>query len=285
MSLLVSPETVLQGLVHNALHAGVGRRVHLNPPLQQIFHAEIGVEGLELLEDVLDDGRRRERLSFVVADRFERAPLGVRRRLRRQESVRLHQGQRLVSPTHDGARVPGARGVVTRRFRNAGEQRGLVGIVGSEGRELPAEIVLGRSREPVLAVAHVHKARVSSEDLFFRTALRPEPMPHGLFEPQREPHLLTLSSQHIDASRADRRRQQAGHDPGVPKLVAVLLCHHAAEKGPAHELLRDRRPALREERRAGDLVVTAAPQQPTRQHAGPDLPEHARHADVVDPVV
>ena len=33
------------------------------------------------------------------------------------------------------------------------------------------------------------------------------------------------------------------------------------------------------------LVVTAAPHEPSRQHADPDLAEHARHAEVVDPVV
>ncbi len=33
------------------------------------------------------------------------------------------------------------------------------------------------------------------------------------------------------------------------------------------------------------LVVTTAPQQPSRQHADPDLPEHARQAEVVDAVV
>ena len=31
--------------------------------------------------------------------------------------------------------------------------------------------------------------------------------------------------------------------------------------------------------------MTAAPHKPSRQHADPDLPEHARQAEVVDPVV
>ena len=83
----------------------------------------------------------------------------------------------------------------------------------------------------------------------------------------------------------DDRRQHRGHEPGGAKLVAVLLRRDAAEKIAAHELLGNRRPALREERGAVDLVVTAAPDKPPRQHADPDLPEHARHAEVVDPVV
>ena len=62
MSPLVPRETVLQRFVHDVLHASVRRRVHLDPSLQQIFHAEVGVAGLELLEDMLDDGRRLERL-------------------------------------------------------------------------------------------------------------------------------------------------------------------------------------------------------------------------------
>ena len=84
MSLLVPRETVLQRVVHDVLHASVRRRVHLDPSLQKIFHTEVGVAGFELLEDMLDDGRRLERLALVVAHNLKRAPLGLRRCLRRQ---------------------------------------------------------------------------------------------------------------------------------------------------------------------------------------------------------
>ncbi len=90
--------------------------------------------------------------------------------------------------------------------------------------------------------------------------------------------MLTLRAPMTDDSTT-------GHEPGVAKLVAVLLRRHAAEKSAAHELLGNRRSALREERDAVHLVVTAAPHKPSCQHADPDLPEHARHAEVVDPVV
>ena len=46
MSLLVPLETVLQRFVHDVLHASVRRRVHLDPSLQKIFHAEVGDGGL-----------------------------------------------------------------------------------------------------------------------------------------------------------------------------------------------------------------------------------------------
>ena len=71
----------------------------------------------------------------------------------------------------------------------------------------------------------------------------------------------------------------------MAKLVAVLLRRLAAEKVAAHELLSNRRPALREERSASHLVVRATPHQPARQRAAPNLAEHARQAEVVDPVV
>ena len=43
MPLLVPLEAVLQRFVHDVLHAGVRRRVHLDPSLQKIFHAKVGV--------------------------------------------------------------------------------------------------------------------------------------------------------------------------------------------------------------------------------------------------
>jgi len=63
MSLLVPLETTLQRFVRDVLHASVRGRVHVNPSLQKIFHTEIGVSNLELLEDMLDDGRRLECLE------------------------------------------------------------------------------------------------------------------------------------------------------------------------------------------------------------------------------
>ena len=223
---------------------------------------------------------------FVVRTRSEAgAPWRVRRCLGRYEPVRPHQSQRLVSPAQDDSRVLGARRVVARRFGNSGEQRGFVDIIDGEGRELPAKIVFCRPGKSVLTVAHVDEARVSGENFFLRAALRPEPLPHLLFEPQREPHLLPLPSQHVDASCAHHRRQRPCHEPSGPKLVAVLLRRLAAEKAAAHELLSNRRPALREERSASYLVVRAAPSPAVPPACRPDLPDHARQAEVVDPVV
>jgi hypothetical protein len=79
------------------LHASI-RRGTPDPSLQKIFHTEVGVAGLELLENMLDNGRRLEALALVGAHNLKRAVLGLRRRLRRQEPIRPHQGQRLISP-------------------------------------------------------------------------------------------------------------------------------------------------------------------------------------------
>ena len=98
VSLLVLFEPVLQRVVHDLLHAGVCRRVHLDSALQQIFDSEVGIVRCELLEDMLDEGRRLEGLARVAARHLKRAPLGLRRGLPRDEPIRHHQGQRLVSP-------------------------------------------------------------------------------------------------------------------------------------------------------------------------------------------
>jgi hypothetical protein len=98
MSLLVPPETMLQRLVHDVLHARVRRRVDVNPSLQEIFYAEIRTMGFELLKDMLDDSRRLQRLALVAAHNLKRAPLRLRRRFQRQEPIRPHQRERLVSP-------------------------------------------------------------------------------------------------------------------------------------------------------------------------------------------
>ena len=71
----------------------------------------------------------------------------------------------------------------------------------------------------------------------------------------------------------------------MAKLIAVLLRFRLAEEIATHELLGNRRSALRKERRAFHLVVTAAPHKPAGEHADSDLREHARQAEVVDPVV
>src|SRR5688572_25852569 len=71
----------------------------------------------------------------------------------------------------------------------------------------------------------------------------------------------------------------------MAKLVAVLLRRHTAEKDAAHKLLSNRGSALREQRDAVHLVVSAASYKPSRQHTHPDPPKHSRDAQVVDPVV
>jgi hypothetical protein len=165
----------------------------VNPSLQKIFHAEIRLAGFEFLEDMLDDSRRLERLALIAAHNLKGQRLGVRRGLWRQKPILPHQGQRLVSPAQDDPRVLGARRVVARRLGNTRQQRRFVGVIRGQGREPPAKVVFRGPREPVLTVAHVHHARVPGENFFLRSALRPEPLPHLLFEPQREPHLFPLA--------------------------------------------------------------------------------------------
>ena len=72
----------------------------------------------------------------------------------------------------------------------------------------------------------------------------------------------------------------------MAKLVAVLLRGNAAEETAAHELLRDRRPTLREERGAAELVVTAAP-SPVVQTSMPSLtlPSTRGRLQIIDAVV
>jgi hypothetical protein len=71
----------------------------------------------------------------------------------------------------------------------------------------------------------------------------------------------------------------------VAELVAVFQRRHTAEEGAAHELLGDRRSALRKERGAAYLVVASATYETSRQHPDSDLPQDSRQAEVVDPVV
>ena len=64
----------------------------------------------------------------------------------------------------------------------------------------------------------------------------------------------------------DRRASQQAR---APKLVAVFLRRLALEKHAAHELLRDRRAALRENRAAAHVV--AAPAVASRVTHAPTL--------------
>ena len=177
------------------------------------------------------------------------------------------------------------RRVVARRLGDAGQQRRLVRVIGGERGEGPAEVVFRRPRKSVLPVAHVHEAGVAGEDLFLRAALRPELLAHLLLEPQRQPDLFALAEHHVDVPRANHRRQGARQQADVPKLIAVFLRRLMLEKDAPHELLRDRRAALREDRPAAHVVAPSSREQPHGPCADSNLADHARHARVVHAVV
>ena len=172
-----------------------------------------------------------------------------------------HQRQDLVSAAQDGSGVVRGGRVVAGRLRNARQQRRLVGIIGSERGERPAEIVFRRPRKSVLPVAHVHEAGIAGENLFLRTTLRSEPLAHLFFDPQRQPDLFALPEHHVRVPRANHRRQGARQDARAPELVAVFLGRLVLEKHTAHELLRDRRAALREDRPAAHVVPPSSRRQ------------------------
>src|SRR4029079_16727019 len=109
---------------------------------------------------------------------------------------------------------------------------------------------LGRAGEAVLAVTHVDEARVPGEDLLFRATLRPELRAHALFDPQREPDFLPLPEHHVDVAPTDHPRQHARHCRRALELSPVLLRGLVLEKDATHELLCDRRTALRKDRAA-----------------------------------
>jgi hypothetical protein len=90
----------------------------------------------------------------------------------RQEAIGGHQREDLVSAEQDRSPCLRIRRVVTRRFRNARQERRLVGVIGCERGERPAEIVFCRPRKSVLPVAHVHETGIAGEDLFLGAPLR-----------------------------------------------------------------------------------------------------------------
>src|SRR4029450_3364030 len=159
--------------------------------------------------------------------------------------------------------------VVTRRLRNAGQQRGLVGIIGSKSGQRPTEIVFRCPRKSVLTIAHVDEARIPGEDFFFRAAFRYELLAHLVLDPQREPTLFALPQPHVDVPRADPRRQDARQDPCVSEPITVLLRRLSQEKHAPHELLGDGGPTLREDRAAGHVVPPSTRRQPCAPRAGP----------------
>jgi hypothetical protein len=110
----------------------------------------------------------------------------------------------LISAAQDSLSFLRVGRVVTRRLGDACEERGLVGVIGGECGERPAEIVFGCRGKPVLTVSHVNEAGVAGENFFFSVAFRTETILHLFFDPQREPNLLQLANQHVDTTRADQ---------------------------------------------------------------------------------
>ena len=285
VSLLVSLQAMLQCVAHDALQTAVNRGVGLDVPLQEILDAQVRIQGCELVKDLLDDSRRLEGRRRTGHDDRQRSSRRVRPLLISHEPLRRHELQNLVSAPQDPRCIVEARRIVARRLGDARQQRRRVRILDGEARQRPAEVVLRRSRKPVLAVSHVDEAHVPSKDLFLRAALRSVSLPHLLFEPHGEPHLLTLPGQHVDAARPDHGRQRASREAGRPELVAVLQRRQAAEKLTTHELLGDGGAALRKDRGAVLLVVLTLPHHAPHHAVEPGLAEHARHAEVVDAIV
>ena len=251
VSPLVAFQAMLQRVVRDTLHAGVHRRVHLDASLQEVVEARSACTVLSssrTCSTTADDwnGCDVGRATTIGSGRCSAA----RHRVSRNEAICRHERQSLISAAQDPPGVDRRGCVIARGLGDAGEQRGLVGIVRRERGQRPAEVVFRRCCKSVLTVPHVQQADVSGEDLFLRTAFRPEPLEHLLLNPQRESNLLPFPSEHVDASRANHGRQHARHESGVPELIAVFLRRLILKKTTPHELLGDRRSALRENRRA-----------------------------------
>ena len=71
----------------------------------------------------------------------------------------------------------------------------------------------------------------------------------------------------------------------MPALVLVLVRGHVPEKDSSHELLGDRRAALRKDPWHACLVVSSRPHEACHHVSNPDLAHHARQAGIVDAVM
>lgn len=134
----------------------------------------------------------------------------------------------------------------------------------------------------VATVAHVHEAGRAGEDLFLAATLRSKSRRHLLFEPEREPDFFALAQQHVDVARAGDPRQQPRDAPLAAKLIAVFAGSLLLQKHAAHELLRDRRSPLREDRASGGIVAPRSRREPAHPGAEPHLEHDARQAVDVD---
>ncbi len=184
---------------------------------------------------------------------------------------------------HD--RVVLGRGIVARSLGDTCQQRRLVDVIGGEGRQRLAEIVLGGPGEPVLSMPHVDLAHVARENLFLGAALGAESGAHLLLDPERQPQFLALPDSHIDVPRADQRGQHTRQGAVGAKLVAVLDGGLLPEKDAAHQLLGDGRSALGKDRRPAPEARLCSPGQASGQGADPHLADHARKTEVVDAVM
>ena len=257
MAPLVEGEAVLQGLVHDGLHAVVHRRANRDPPLEQVLDSEAGPAVLaQLGEDLLDRGGGVG-LALAVARHADRLGLADPGDGLGYVSVARHQGQDLVAAAQR-PRIAGRRDVVPGRLADARQQRRLARVRDRVARQGLAEVVLGGGGQAVAAVAHVVEAGGAREDLALGLLLRSVAPAHLLLEPQRQAHLLQLSEQLVRGRHTD----DGGENPLGPAVVeegvSLLLTRPRPQEVGAHELLSERRAALRQQQAEPGTVPPGA---------------------------
>ena len=177
MPLFVPLEAMLQRAVHD--HSGRGHRPSsapgcvpaADPPRSKSGY--LAVSSSNTCAATAEDRKARD--AWRVTDGSGRR-LASLHLIVRDDALCGHQRQRLVPAAEDGSRVVRGRCVVARRLGDAGQQRRLVGIVGGEGREGPAEVVLAplwrirTGRCPCTQSLHNGRASLPSRAASTRTA-------------------------------------------------------------------------------------------------------------------
>ena len=199
----------------------------------------------QLVEDVVDRGGGvgLDRADGGDADRFALTAL---REFLRDVTVARHQGENLIAAV-ERPPVSGHGGVVTWRLADRSQQRCVARVIRRIARQGLAEVVLGRGREAVTAVAQVDEAGVAREDLALGLLLRSVPSAHLLLEPERQAHLLHLPEELVHGGGSQNRREEPGRgEAGVEERIPVGAARQVLQEVAADELLRERRTPLRQ---------------------------------------
>ena len=170
--------------------------------------------------------------------------------------------------------------VLARRLADPREQGRASGVRDRVCGERLVEVVLGGGAEAVAAAAHVDEARVASEDLALGLLARSVLPEHRFLEPERQPQLFHLAQQLVGGGgaqhgRHEPRQRQAADEQGI----VVTARRQVPQEIDPHELLSDRRPALRQSQPKSRAVP------PLRESACRRLLDHPRQRAVVDPRV